>query len=670
MALLTENRKRCLFWLILIALPLLFLATLEGVLRAFDYGGDLSLVLTKQAGDQKYYQINRHVAKRYFPGDEVAVPDARSEVFEYKKSPKTFRIFCLGESTTAGWPFQFNATFPSLLQDRLSNLFPERNFEVINVGISAISSYSVLDFTRELVHYQPDLFLIYLGHNEFYGALGVASTQKLGESRNYIKFYLRLQKLRTFCLLRDGILELRHLLRAGESPSQPATLMERMAGDKVVPYHSPKYEIAKRSFAENLAEILDIIRSSDTPVLAGTLVSNLRDQEPFQSVFSEHFGKQKEWDHHFSEGLALEKAGDFSGAMGAYLQAQMLDSLPAKLFFRLGKCYEGLTQYDRALSAYQRARDLDALRFRASEEFNQIIRQVCAERHVPVVEIEKAFMAESQHGLIGNNLIIEHLHPNFEGYYLMADAYCRGMAENGIPVASDKWQWERDKSKEENLRLAYVTDLDLEIANRRIKALTSRWPFMEVKTVRSSSEEEWNAELEKTVRAIERHELSWNSAHYRIADYLVQRGRYAEAEREYYAVIKVIPSDYYPYIFLGNVLVAQKKIAEAERVYQQALVLSRDLPFAYAKLGMVCLAQNNPDKAKPLLERAISLSVKAQDFKSQDVANARYLLSLAYAQTNDLAGAKKEAELALELLPDDPRIRSLLQQLTAALRPS
>jgi len=670
MSLLKENRKQHLFWLILIALPLLFLAGLEGLLRAFDYGGDLSLVLTKQVGDQKYYQINRHVAKRYFPGDEVAVPDARSEVFEYKKSPKTFRIFCLGESTTAGWPFQFNATFPSLVQDRLSNLFPGRNFEVINVGISAISSYSVLDFTRELVHYQPDLFLIYLGHNEFYGALGVASTQKLGESRSYIRLYLRLQKLRTFCLLRDGILKLRHIMRPGESQAQPATLMERMAGDKAVPYSSPKCEKAKRSFAENLAEILDIIRRCNTPVLAGTLVSNLRDQEPFQSVFSEHFDKQKEWEQLYSQGLALEKAGDFAAAATTFLQAQKLDSLSAKLSFRLGKCYESSAQYDRALNAYRRARDLDALRFRASDEFNQVIRQVCAERHVPVVEIEKAFMAESPHGLIGNNLIIEHLHPNFAGYYLMADAYCRAMAENGIPVASAQWHWERDKSKEENLRLAYVTDLDLEIANRRIKALTSRWPFAEVKTVRSSSDEEWNTELENAVRAIERHELSWNSAHYRIGDYLSQRGRYADAEREYRAVIKVIPTDYYPYIYLGNVLVAQNKMAEAERIFQEALLLSHDLPFAYAKLGMVYLSQNAPEKAKPLLEKAISLSSKAEDFKSKDVANARYLLSLAYAQTNDLIGAKKEAELALRLLPDDQRIKSLLQQITAAMRPS
>jgi len=47
---------------------------------------------------------------------------------------------------------------------------------VVNVGISAISSYMVLNFVNELVQYQPDLFVLYMGHNEFYGAFGIGST--------------------------------------------------------------------------------------------------------------------------------------------------------------------------------------------------------------------------------------------------------------------------------------------------------------------------------------------------------------------------------------------------------------------------------------------------------------------------------------------------------------
>ena len=81
------------------------------------------------------------------------------------------RIFCLGESTMAGFPYDFHATAPSFLADRLQQMFPEDTIEVINVGLSAIGSYVILDFLRELAEYSPDLFIVYTGHNEFYGDL-------------------------------------------------------------------------------------------------------------------------------------------------------------------------------------------------------------------------------------------------------------------------------------------------------------------------------------------------------------------------------------------------------------------------------------------------------------------------------------------------------------------
>ena len=41
--------------------------------------------------------------------------------------------------------------------------------------MSAVSSYTLLDFSDEIVDYQPDAILIYAGHNEYLGILGVGS---------------------------------------------------------------------------------------------------------------------------------------------------------------------------------------------------------------------------------------------------------------------------------------------------------------------------------------------------------------------------------------------------------------------------------------------------------------------------------------------------------------
>ena len=662
----TKNpTRKIFFYLILLFIPVFFLVGAEIVLRLFHYGDTYSLVLTSGDGARKYYQINRRVAQRYFSGNEVVVPDAKSQMFEYTKSPNTFRIFCLGGSTTAGWPFQFNATFPDFLQDRLSLLFPHKNFEVINVGISAINSFSVLDFAEELVKYDPDLFLIYMGHNEFYGALGVASTQSLGSNRAFIKLYLKLERFRFFQLLRSVVFKIKSVFRQKSASGSARSLMEMMAGDKLIAYQSQKYNLAKKYFRQNLQDILQTIKKNNVPVIVGTLVSNVRDHEPFESLFSPGFDNKAAWNDLYTRGLGLESKADFAGAVELYLQAAELDSMPAKLYFRLGRCYEALGQYAQALQTYRKARDLDALRFRASTEFNDVIQSVCRQEGVAVAKVDSLFRAHSAHSLIGNNLILEHLHPNVKGYFLISDAFCRTMAAADVLKPKDQWPWQNDRSQEELINLAYITDLDLEIANQRIMFLTSRWPFKEQKRVRENSNDELDRLIAETVTALFRHEISWNEAHYRIGQYLTRQGRYQEAEREYRAVIKVTPTNFYPYIYLGNLLLAQNKWQEAERVYKNALLLSPSLPYAYAKLGVLYMSQNNAEKAMTVLKEAVSLGQRTKDFSGKELGRAQYLLAVAYAQMNDFIKAKAYALAAQKLLPNDPRIRQLIVKLNA-----
>ncbi len=549
------------FWAALILIPAFFFLLLEGGLRLFNYGGEDDLVLLRESYGERYYQINRQVARRYFSSDEANIPDARDEAFAFKKSARTFRIFCLGGSTTAGWPYQYNAGFPSQLQARLSQLFPERDFEVINVGISAINSYSVLDFTRELLRYQPDLFLIYMGHNEFYGALGVASTQGIGLSRSFIKAYLALEKFKLVQLMRGAVAWLRRSpVRTGEQH----TLMENMVGDKKILLDSPKYRRARADFAANLGEILETIKKAGAPVLVSTLVSNIADQPPFESAFTPGFSAQTQWHSFEQQGDHAFARGDYGAARAAYERAEALDAMPASLSFKLGKCHQALGDSLQARRFLESARDLDALRFRASSEFNKVIRETCAQHDTPVAETEDHFVNASPSGLIGHSLILEHLHPNATGYLLMADAFVVAMARQNLVAAASEWPWNRDLPPERLLEIACITPLEEEIAYQRIRALTSRYPFLQPRLLTAAEEPGYQRVLQETVQALFQRRLTWNEAHYRVAEYLAGEKRYAEAAQEYRAVIRVVPGNYYPYIFLGNMLTLQGNVIEAE----------------------------------------------------------------------------------------------------------
>jgi hypothetical protein len=87
--------------------------------------------------------------------------------FSREKPPNTFRIFCLGGSTTYGRPYDDKTSFPGWLRELLPVADRSKNWEVINAGGISYASYRVAHLMEELINYQPDLFIVYTGHNEF-----------------------------------------------------------------------------------------------------------------------------------------------------------------------------------------------------------------------------------------------------------------------------------------------------------------------------------------------------------------------------------------------------------------------------------------------------------------------------------------------------------------------
>ncbi|MBN1352977.1 tetratricopeptide repeat protein [candidate division KSB1 bacterium] len=654
--------------MIVLLLPFAVLIGAELLLRALKYGTELELVRVIEIAGQKYYRINESFARRYFAGSEISIPEARNDLFRVRKSPNTYRIFCLGGSTTAGFPFVYNGTFPALLRDRLAALFPEREFEVVNWGISALNSYSVLDIIRELVKYQPDVFLIYTGHNEFYGALGVASTQAAGQNRTLVKAYITLGKSRLFHLIRNGISAIRPSAANDDSASASGTLMQQLAEDRLIPLHGEKYNAALNNFEANIREIIRLAKEQQITVLFGTLVSNVSDLEPFESVFADSFFNEAEWQQQFAHGQEAEAAGDFALALSFYRAAARLDSTPANLAFRMGKCYQRLGAMARADSAFARARDLDPLRFRASSEFNQVLRNICAVERVPLVDIEALFRQHSPHSLVGDEWICDHLHPNQKGYWLMAKGFFEGMAENDLIAPKTAWCNQREQTLREAIELAYVTDLELEIANRHVQNLTGRLPFKQKHTVRRrSGDADWEKMLQTVVDAVMAYQLDFDEASLRLAEYLIAKGAYSQAETYYRSIIKIRPMRYAPYIYLGNLFLIQRKYDEAEKAYLESLALSPDLPFAHTRLGLLYMDQKQPYMAQPYFEKAVVLAGNSPEFSYQDLADVHYLLALAYAQTQNYQKAVYEAKEALKMQPGNKKVDALLQKMYYAI---
>src|SRR5690554_1635077 len=238
----------------MLLIPVLFFALLEGGLRLAGYGNDYPLFKPLEE-DPRYLVRNSEVARRYF-AQQASVPAPLHDVFAADKGDDEYRIFVQGGSTAAGFPFYHGAAFSRMLQHRLQQTFPDRTIEVVNTAMDAVNSYTLLDLADEIITQQPDAVLLYAGHNEYYGALGVGSTESLGRFRGFVNAYLRLRHFRIVQLLRNTLADIAVRFASDADGDDATTLMAQMVGDQLIPYGSPAYDLGLRQFRTNLSDLL------------------------------------------------------------------------------------------------------------------------------------------------------------------------------------------------------------------------------------------------------------------------------------------------------------------------------------------------------------------------------------------------------------------------------
>lgn len=657
-----SGRKQRFFTIILVLLPLVVFIILEFGLRLAGYGGNLDLVVRTSIGGREFYTINRRVASRYFAGSGTTIPEPSEDTFEINKGTRTKRIFCLGESTMAGFPFEFHATAPSFLKDRLSVLLPDYTIEVINVGISAVSSYVVKDFMDELAAYQPDLYIVYAGHNEFYGAYGPGSTVAIRGGAWLTRLTISLLRFKTFLLLRDGYAWLQQSLSPRHSKPS-GSLMGQMVGEQTIPYGGGLYRQARRAYHENLERIISAARSRNVPILFSALVSNIKTQRPFVAMFDPHTeeDQRQEWNRLVAEGDTLFAHGDTPGAIERFRMAITIDSANAEGHFKAGQALYAAGKYEEAKSAFLRAKDFDALRFRASEDFVADLAGICRRHGVPLAPVDSAFVAGSQHGIPGSELILEHLHPTLDGYFLMAKVFASSIHMNNLLVPASKWNPALEKPDEEYKKMSTVSAFDRAVGRIKIQLLMRRWPFTTGQTDFTFTPAD---AVENVAFAYLQKRIAWSDARYKLAEVYAGEGKFEEARTECLAVARVLSSSYQPLLKVADYYRDEGKNEEAKAGYLRCIATAEN-PFCRMKLALVLLEEER----LPAAEEQITLAIEADrngphKMSLEAAASARYLLGVAYAKQGRYRQAEENLRYALTLQPAFGEAKQLLQQLS------
>ncbi|HSW30174.1 MAG TPA: tetratricopeptide repeat protein [Longimicrobiales bacterium] len=605
-------RQRILLGVWALALPVLLVGLLEAGLRTGGYGSSYPLFIRYGGEAPDMLVPNPEVARRYFPGPEPA-PLPPTDLFHADKAPGTLRLFVQGASSAAGFPYSYGAAFSRMLEQRLQDGDPTRTVEVVNTAITAVNSYTLVDFADEIIAQRPDAVLVYAGHNEYYGVFGVGSSVSLGRSSLAVRGYLLMVRWRSVQLLRAALTRLRPAPDQ-TGPEASRTLMERLAGNRSIPYGGALHEAGIRQWRANLRRLLARYRDAGVPVFVATLASNERDLAPFVGGADDAESREV-LEAQLRAAHDRLAAGDTAGALAALQEgvARLPDAADAH--YALAQLLDRSGEHERARQAYLAAKDRDGLPFRAPEAVNDVIREEAARSGATVVDVQRHFAEASPQGIIGERLILEHVHPNITGQFLIADAFYEALVARGIPGGT-----QRHVPAEEARPRVPVTALDSIAGTRIVERLMAGFPFRGDGQGTPPAFPEPRGAEEGIALAFVTGRVNWIDAQ------IALRSEYRKAGR----------------------------LADALHV---DLVLAQELAFSPDPLvqgGAAALALGDAPQAERLLLEA---------GRRRPIPDALRMLAGIRASAGDAEGARGALGDALRIAPEDQRVQLALRAL-------
>jgi len=421
-----KSPRLVLLYLVSFSIPVLFFLLLEGLLRAVGFGHNNELFISNPANKQ-YLLPQPEIMNRYFPFSSNKPQVTMDTDFFLKDKPsEEIRIFVQGGSTAAGFPYGLGASFAGLLEQRFRRSLPQHQVEVVNTAMSAVNSFTLLDLADEIIEQSPDAVFIYAGHNEFLGILGANANFTHSNSYWLTRLKLALKDLRLFQLTQWLYAQIQ-TNSAPENTSaqngfreQRATMMAQVASNQSIAYNSKSYKAGIEQFERNLNALLAKYQSADIPVFISSIASNYQHQKPFSSVSTNQKTSQ------LLQELATAPNAD------AVQQASkiIMQSESANAHFEFASIALKAQLPNVAKNHFEWAIKYDLLKFRAPTEMNTLIRQVAARHKAIYVDGLAELEARSTNKIVGNNFMLEHLHPNLQGYFVLANAFYQSFAQN------------------------------------------------------------------------------------------------------------------------------------------------------------------------------------------------------------------------------------------------
>ncbi|MDD5761576.1 MAG: tetratricopeptide repeat protein [bacterium] len=497
-----------------------------------------------------------------YGNDYVTNPHFRGALsfqkFARRKETGVFRIFVLGGSAAYGWPGEERDSFTGYLRRSLDTAAPGR-FEIVNVAGMSYGSHRVLDLLKDVIHYGPDLVVVYSGNNEYVERNVLPPGEREGGAAYAVRN--RLSRMNIYRAIRLVIRKTPGLGRS-LSRSRDADITDLRSNPAVnrgtLHQSFAVNEQVSGNYRRNLSEMARILGERNIRSVFCSVPVNLDSWRPAEPPL--RFGDRNEalrWAAKAKEGEGLlskdpARAADLFGEL-----LRMKSDWAPGAYYR-GKALEAKGDFAAALEMLRIARDTDARPVRAFGSFNDAVREVAASgRDAQFLDLEAIFREKSPNGITGDTLVRDYCHPTEVGHKLIATVL--------LPVILSA-------ARVEGIRQAVENAIALD-------------PTARMKDPKTLAGELYSTGM----------------------TYFFG-GRPREAEKVYQEVLRINPGHLAAMNNLGNIYVDQRRLPEARALFLRALAIDPEYMKANYSMGVLLFYEGDLAGAGERMRKVLSLN--------------------------------------------------------------
>jgi tetratricopeptide (TPR) repeat protein len=592
-----------------VAAVLIFFLLLEGGLALFGvkpatqaedpfvgFASNAPLFVPSRGADGAELLVTASNKKDYF----------NRQSFPRQKAPNTVRVFTLGGSTTYGRPYDDSTSFSGWLRELLPAADKSRHWEVINAGGISYASYRVAKLMEELIRYQPDLFVIYTGHNEF---LEERTYRELKEISPLVRSTAALlARTRTWTAMTKVMSGLDGFSAEGSEDrfklsAEVDAILDRSVGLEGYQRDAVLQEKVLKHFRISLERMVALARSVGAQVVFVNPASNLKDCTPFKSQDTEGLsqaviqGSKKMLN--MSKPLVWQQQWEM--VLHFLDQAIAVNPDSAELHYRRGQALFALNRFEAAKKELIIARDKDVCPLRALSAINRIVFEVAREQQVALVDYEdllaKRMLDMKKHSILGEEFFLDHVHPTIEGHKLLAVALLEAMSSQGLVHPDPDWK---------GAALAAVTD--------KIEAGVN--PLIQGRALANLARVLLWAGKDEDAARLARQALEVGGKYQEVADnavtslatVYVRSGQTKAAIAQLYKYLEQAPNSIELRLKLGQLLL---DLGSREEAAANLLLIIQQMPYydwGHALFGIDMAERGRPRIAYPSLLEAVRLN--------------------------------------------------------------